>query len=457
MKKQTIYGPPGTGKTTYLLGVLEKELLQVHPNQMAFISFTKQGTYEGTSRAAKRFKLKKEELLYFRTLHSLCFKELGVNRQDMISKNNYRVLSQKTGISFTGYYTEDFSSSNDEYLHIVAMEKHNMPLARKLLRFKSKKKFEYVKFQYNEMKRQLGIIDFDDLLLNYLDLGKPLDIKAAFIDEAQDLTNLQWTAALRLLQNVERIYIAGDDDQAVYEWAGADVNKFLRFSDNNVVLNKSYRLPDSVLRLAKKITRDIRNRKQKAFVSNGTEGEVNIVSQNKVNFSGGELVLARTNSILRKLTVEAVKKGMVFKIKGKSSIDKRILRAITAYDKFVAGELTPRKLNPHMALFKDASVNKIWQSVLKLPAYEIAYYEKVLASSALEKPPIEFETFHSSKGSESEHVVLSVNLSAKVLENFKNNLSAELRCLYVGMTRSKNKLTLLQPESALVYPNKYFK
>jgi DNA replication protein DnaC len=48
MKKRTIYGPPGTGKTTYLMSLIMEDLKTIKPNRIAFVSYTKQGTYEGS-------------------------------------------------------------------------------------------------------------------------------------------------------------------------------------------------------------------------------------------------------------------------------------------------------------------------------------------------------------------------------------------------------------------------
>lgn len=457
MIKETLFGPPGTGKTTELMNRLMTAMETVPPHKIAFVSFTRKGTYEGVERATKRFKLSDHQKRYFRTLHSLCFRAMGMNRSDMITQTHYRTLSQATGISFTGYFTEDFNSVNDEYLHAVAMEKQNPALAAEIFLHLDAQKYKYIKFQYDAMKEQLGILDFDDLLLQYIDKGQPLNAEVVFIDEAQDLTPLQWRAAAKMFCNAKYVCIAGDDDQAVYEWSGADVLRFLKFSKKQTVLTKSYRLPKAVLNLAARVSKDIFRRKKKLFKPSGKKGTVRSENNLKnVEFHGGELVLARTNHLLRKMSFWAADQGLPFKIKGKLSIDKFTLNAIKKYNDMVAGELEKDQLAKHASFFSRITPDVPWQQAIKLKKHEIAYYENVLRNGVEKQEPIVFETFHSSKGSENDHVVLCTDLTDRVLKAYDKNQDSELRCLYVGMTRTKNKLTVLSPESDKAYPGKYF-
>lgn len=71
-----VIGPPGTGKTTFMLNRLEEELKTCPSEKIAFVSFTRKGSYEGVERAIKRFKLTNRETPYFRTIHSICFLSL---------------------------------------------------------------------------------------------------------------------------------------------------------------------------------------------------------------------------------------------------------------------------------------------------------------------------------------------------------------------------------------------
>ena len=42
------------------------------------------------------------------------------------------------------------------------------------------------------------------------------------------------------------MYAAGDDDQAIYAWAGADVNRFIKEPGKERVLKKSRRISKAV-------------------------------------------------------------------------------------------------------------------------------------------------------------------------------------------------------------------
>ena len=68
-------------------------------------------------------------------------------------------------------------------------------------------------------------------------------------------------------------FIAGDDDQAIYKWAGADVDSFIALEGQYLPLTQSYRIPAKVHGLAMGIINKIRNRIDKTWqprVSQGT-------------------------------------------------------------------------------------------------------------------------------------------------------------------------------------------
>jgi superfamily I DNA/RNA helicase len=93
---------------------------------------------------------------------------------------------------------------------------------------------------YKKFKKD-NKMDFTDMVEKYVKEVNPPSYKVFIVDEAQDLTPLQWLFVEKVAKQAKRVYLAGDDDQAIYEWNGAKVRCFLDFPGNIFVLNKSYR------------------------------------------------------------------------------------------------------------------------------------------------------------------------------------------------------------------------
>ena len=100
--------------------------------------------------------------------------------------------------------------------------------------------------ELKKYKKEKGLKDFTDLLEDCIAKEDKPSFKALFIDEAQDLSLIQWELVRSLWSNADKTYIAGDDDQAIFKWAGADVDHFIALKEevNDIqVLDQSYRIP----------------------------------------------------------------------------------------------------------------------------------------------------------------------------------------------------------------------
>ena len=82
--KTIVIGPPGTGKTTTLLNLVDKYLKETDPNKIGYFAFTQKAAYEARDRAMDKFNYTEDDLPYFRTLHSLAFRRLGINKDNVM-------------------------------------------------------------------------------------------------------------------------------------------------------------------------------------------------------------------------------------------------------------------------------------------------------------------------------------------------------------------------------------
>lgn len=116
---------------------------------------------------------------------------------------------------------------------------------------------EYLQQELPKEKRRLGVLSFDDLLLqlqqslhNNPELSKDLFHKypAALIDEFQDTDPIQYDIFSTIYKNRPEtaVFLVGDPKQAVYSFRGGDIHTYLNakktvLNDNRYTLKKNWR------------------------------------------------------------------------------------------------------------------------------------------------------------------------------------------------------------------------
>jgi DNA helicase-2/ATP-dependent DNA helicase PcrA len=467
----------------------------IPPQKIGYFAFTRKAANEAKERACKRFKLDSEvDLPYFRTLHSLAYRLLMVKDHQMMSKENWKEFSEAVGIRLTGSTsldeTDAMKASDHPMLQVInlarAMKK---PLKQVYDSHPTYFDFSwpellYVAQSYENYKQSFGVMDFHDLLQQFVqdaDILLP-EFELCFIDEAQDLSPIQWDIAHAIDAKSKRMYAAGDDDQAIFVWSGADVDHFINLTGDAEILEQSYRVPQAQHRLAEKVVNRISRRFPKRYIPRGEEGHVDHIRDiAQLDMSKGSwLILAQANFMLYDLYSELKQQGWLFeRTDGSRSIPHKLAIAISGWERLRKGFQVP--LSTAQAIYSYMSGNNvrvkrghkvitalddalfsledlqnnygllatedmIWREAMdRIPELDSAYITNLLRSGEKfnAEPRIKLSTIHGAKGGEADNVVLLTDLTRAAMDQMNDDLH---RVFYVGITRSRKNLYLLEPE-----------
>jgi len=245
-----IFGPPGCGKTTALLNKVEFYLQQgLNPADIVYIGFTKRAAGEARERAMVKFSFSEEQLPWFRTFHSLAFGMMMLNKDNIVTTGDKLAVAKHLGLCITvTAFNEDEGvfigqTKGDRLFFAEAMARSRMmPLKDYFDSIPDEDLYYYELLQlretYETYKQKYNKLDFTDIITTYAaDTRFPAPAaKVLIVDEAQDLSPLQWKMVHKLSDSIGTTYIAGDDDQAIFRWAGADVEKFIDLPSQRTIL-----------------------------------------------------------------------------------------------------------------------------------------------------------------------------------------------------------------------------
>lgn len=469
-----IFGTAGAGKTTKLIEIVDDLLKSgVEPERIAFCSFTKKAVDEMVARILTKYKNKTDKNFpYFKTIHALCYasssnkKIMGYKDFSFIAnslglKISYAVNPEDCGGDMSGDKVVTIESLSR--LRMVELEKQwnecgfvDIPL--------------YLVYEWkrclNLYKKDKKMIDFTDLLENYK--GGQLPVDYIIIDEAQDLAPLQWKILNIMAQNCKKVFIAGDDDQLIYKWAGADVDYILGIkNEEEIILSKSHRLPSNIYHLTRDVLKRIRVRKAKECEPTKEDGNIiRLQSIDDLQFKNDEnyLILIRNKFLNFEISESLKSRGLPFVSFGKSSIDDSDIKTIYIWENYrktksitATDFLRCSKLSSFLGKFdKNNLPTKYfefsWFEIFDLlPKNKIVYYRTVLSKGyKLNKEPnIKISTIHQAKGGESDNVIVFTDVTQNTWKNI--NSDDEHRVWYVAISRSRKNLYIINGQSTRYY------
>jgi DNA helicase-2/ATP-dependent DNA helicase PcrA len=303
-------------------------------------------------------------------------------------------------------------------------------------------------------------------------------LEVLIVDEAQDLSRLQWMMVEALTVRSKRTFLAGDDDQAIFFFAGADVKSFLAFEGSVTILNQSYRVPAKVHTLANNIVRRIRERQPKEWESREFEGLVKTYQRfEDVPVENGQwLIMASTNYMLNPIHEWLKSIGVLFERNGVPSLSPQIAQAVVEWERLRRGKalgynsvqtvyryLDTSAVARGYKTFKTGDINglytidelkekhglltdAVWHEALTKIADDKKEYLISLLRRGVklsQAPKVRLSTIHGAKGGEADNVMLLMDLSPKFAKEYASNADNVHRLFYVGVTRAKQSLHLV--------------
>jgi DNA helicase-2/ATP-dependent DNA helicase PcrA len=167
--------------------------------------------------------------------------------------------------------------------------------------------------RYQEFLARTRALDFDDLLLEAVRLLREHDdVRAHYrkryrhllVDEYQDTNHPQYEIVKQIGGEHRNVCVVGDDDQSIYGWRGADIQKILGFHHDFagakiVRLQINYRSTRPILDAANAVICRNAARHEKALESARGEGEAVRFLRLKDETSEAQFVVGEMRKLLR--------------------------------------------------------------------------------------------------------------------------------------------------------------
>ena len=159
---------------------------------------------------------------------------------------------------------------------------------------------------YAKKKKEANIMDFDDLLINWLTVLENKEICEKYsrlfqyilVDEYQDTNKLQFEIIKRLASVNKNILVVGDDAQSIYSFRAAEIHNLLDFPQTFegakvFKLEINYRSTPQILNLANEIIKHNVNQFPKELEAIKPEADIPLVVKTKDVYQQAKFVAQR--------------------------------------------------------------------------------------------------------------------------------------------------------------------
>ncbi len=224
--------------------------------------------------------------------------------------------------------------------------------------------------RYQQLLREANAMDFDDLLMQTVDLFQrrpevaekyQARFEYVLVDEFQDTNFAQYMLVRALALPQDNVFAVGDPDQSIYAFRGADHRNVLRFEHDfpearTILLEQNYRSTQNILDAAVAVINRNPNRTPKRLFTDRGAGEslaiyeaydeddeanyvvgaIHEMNENALYNPGECAVMYRTNAQSLRLETAFRSAGIPYHIyRGRSFYDRKEIKDLTAFLRLV--------------------------------------------------------------------------------------------------------------------------
>lgn len=358
----------GSGKTSVLTSRIAYLIMElgVNPNHILAVTFTNKAANEMKERVKQRCMVTPT---WVSTFHSMCVKILRRHAISLGYRTNFQILDDDDVLQLIKAKLKEMNVDLKMYKPkeikgmIQKIKTKRVELGNYDAGIQVVVKVAYEKYQ--EALKNNHLMDFDDLLLNTIELFENHEeirqiyedlFEYVLIDEFQDTNDIQYELIKLILGKNNNIFIVGDEDQSIYKFRGANIrniNKFKKdFKDYHLVLlEQNYRSTNTILTAANGVISKNKTRIAKNLFSEKGMGEKITVykgttARDEVEYVAMEImkgirkgktyndyaILYRANNISRQFEDVFLQKHIPYRIFGNTSFFKRKeIKDLTSY------------------------------------------------------------------------------------------------------------------------------
>ncbi len=292
----------GTGKTRTLIYRVARLIEEgENPRHILLLTFTRRAAREMLDRAASLLDNRCSQV-EGGTFHYYCSQLLHKHASKLGYPNDFMIidaadamdvinllrtdmdldkLDQRFPKKTTLYKIYSSAVNRDRSIHEVVDKKYDQFLTHI-------DRIEELYRQYQEYKRRNQMMDFDDLLLQSIQLLEEHDDirknvaarnRHVMVDEFQDTNSLQARLTHLLSSIHNNVMAVGDDAQSIYSFRGADYRNILEFPDqydnvNIIKLEQNYRSTKNILNLTNRILDQASEKYEMTLFTDNEAGEL---------------------------------------------------------------------------------------------------------------------------------------------------------------------------------------